>query len=72
MQQLSKGHFLDIALVEEIDAENAELARKHGLDEESIKKKKAAAKAAKRAGRKKWFGINFEFRVGSVQLKFGN
>ena len=57
MKQLSKGHFLDIALVEEIDAENAELARKHGLDEESLKKKKAAVKAAKRAGRKKWFGI---------------
>ena len=57
MQQLSKGHWLNTRLVDEIDEKKAELARKHGLDKESLKKKKAAAKVAKRAGRNKWFGI---------------
>ena len=57
MQQLSKGHFLDTALADEIEEEKVEILRKHGLDKESQKKAKAAAKVTARAGRKKWFGI---------------
>ena len=72
MQRLHEGYWLNIRLAEEIEEEDAEFLRKHGLDKESLKKAKAAAKAAARAGRKKWFGIYFEFRIGSFHLTFGN
>ena len=64
MQQLSKGHWLNTRLVDEIDEKKAELARKHGLDKESLKKKKGRPqKSLKEQG-----GISgsvfSEFRIG--------